>query len=866
VSVDEILENVKLPTLSKTLNDIIELEKINPVSIFNDIIKIIEKDPMLSVHIMKVANSPLLGFAKTVRSISHAVSLLGITQIRNIAFSFSVFDFIKKVKYSKEYGKVFKEVLKRSLMMSAIASILAKNKNKSNADELYISGLISNLGQMILFLYSPEKYSSVYIKGQALLKIEEKIFGTDHIEIGILFCRQEKLPSFLESAISNQYKLSEKTELNKIIYIASGIANFLLTDDQKQKKIIFDSLEGDIKKILGLSMEDIQTTINDLPIMMDSFMTDFPEVQSELTKIINTSSEIIIKLMKNELDLVMRSKEQVKREQHISGEKKFITHMLNLSKEFSVLLQPEKLINKLLEFFKTNLEDYDIKMLYRPQRTNSLIYYCNNKSLNGKFINISLSSVLLDSKSKDEPHFATREDIDVLGLESNLNHIAFPVSYHKNNFGFLILGVEDDLMKNTDYIIAYLRIIANIIANSFQNYFSFVNIKVEIQKKEKIANELINNDKKLINYESNELVLSRSNVLEGILPIIFHKLKNKLTPILGYSQLVATLSKDEKIVEKLKKIERNANELTSLLESLRYSFKSEKIIKKKENINDIIFKMESFFFKLEESANISIGLDLDHSIEDILLDRGQIINLIINLVENSVNSLENKDEILKKIEIRTLLDNDTIKLIIKDNGIGIRKNDMFKIWAPFYSTNKDKAGIGLTACEKVLMNHGAKYKFISDVGKGAEFIAEFPVKILPVDQPTQKKEKFTDLDLNVLIVDDEESLVVLMKEILQIDTKLNIYTTTRGNEAIKLIDEHNFSVIVSDIQMPGVSGIDIFNHLKQKGISDRLVMVTANPYLVDIADFLKSNKIKYLKKPFELMEFRRLVNEKIDNE
>ena len=486
MSIDKILKSTKLPTLSKTLNDIIELEKTNPVSIFNDIIKIIEKDPMLSIHVMKVANSPLLGFAKTVRSISHAVSLLGITQIRNIAFSFSIFDFIKKIKYSKEYGKVFKEVLKRSLMMSAIASILAKNKKKSNADELYISGLISNLGQMILFLYSPEEYASIYTQGKSLLTLEKKTFGTDHIEIGILFCRQEKLPSFLESAISNQYKLSKKTELNKIICIASGITDFLLIEDKKQKKTIFDSLDSNIKEMLGLSMEDIKTTINDLPIMMDSFMTDFPEVQSELTRIINTSSEIIIKLMKNELDLVMRSKEQIKREQHISEEKNFITHMLNLSKEFSVLLQPETLIKRLLDFFKIHLEDYDIKMLYRPQRTNSLIYYCDNDSLNGKLINIDTSSVLLDSKNKDEPHFATKEDIVVLGLESNLNHIAFPVSYHKNNFGFLILGVEDNLMKNTDYIIGYLSVIANIIANSFQNYFSFVNIKIEIKKKKKL--------------------------------------------------------------------------------------------------------------------------------------------------------------------------------------------------------------------------------------------------------------------------------------------------------------------------------------------------------------------------------------------
>jgi len=862
MSVEKILKSVKFPTLSKTLNEIIELEKKNPVSIFNDMIKIIEKDPMLSVHIMKVANSPLLGFSKSVRSISHAVSLLGITHIRNIAFSFSIFDFIKKIKYSDKYGKTFKKIIKRSLMMSSISGILAKNRNKANSDELYISGLISNLGQIILFLYSPDKYVELYNSEccEDIIKAERKEFGTDFIEIGKAFCQKEDLPSFLESSIINQNELTEKTEINKIIFIASKITDFLLNENEETKEILLKKLDVDIKNILGLSIEDLQTTIKDLPVMMDSFMTDFPEAQSELNEIINLSSEIIINLMKKELDLVLQSKEQIKREKHIAGEKKFITHMLNLSKEFSALLQPEKLILTLLEYFKKNLNEYNIKILYKEK--NKLTFFCINCPLKDK--TIEQDSVLLLSKviRKDEPQFGTKEDIDKLKLESNLNQIFFPISYHKNNFGFLILGIDNSKMKNSDYIISYIRIITNIIANAFQNYYSFVNIKAEKQKKEKIASELIKNDEKLINYESNETILSRSNVLEGILPVIFHKLKNKLTPILGYSQLVAVLSKDEKIVGKLRKIERNANELSNLLDLLRYTFKSERLVRKKENINEIIFRMGPYFSKIEEEERIIVDLELDHSIEDLLLNRGQIINLLMNLVENSVEALKNKEVVLKKIDIKTALLGDIVKLTVKDNGIGIEEENLLKVWAPFYSTSEKKAGIGLTASEKVLNNHKAKYYFDSKIGEGTEFVAEFPLKDLADDDKSINKNKKTT-NSNILIIDDEETLVTLMKEILLIDNKWNIDTTTSGLEAIKMIDNNNYSLIISDIQMPEVSGMDIYNFMNKRGITDKLIMVTANPYINEIADFLKKNKIKYLKKPFELMEFRRLINEKI---
>ncbi len=864
MSVDKILENIKLPTLSKTLNEIIELEKNNPVSIFNDLIKIIEKDPLLSVHIMKIANSPLHGFAKSVRSISHAVSLLGSTQIRNIAFSFSIFDFIKKINYSKGYGKVFKSILKRSSMMSSVAGIIAKNKDYHNSDELYISGLVANLGQILLFLYSPKKYSKIFTQDKDLLLKEKKEFGINFMEIGIAFCKREGLPFFLESAINNQFKLSEKTELNKIIYITRGITDFLLTDTKKEKKIQFSSLEKEVKDILDLSMEDINNTIKDLPLMMDTFMTDFPEVQSELNKIINTSSEIIINLMKKELDLVLQSKEQIGREKHISKEKQFITHMLNLSKEFSVLLQPDKMIAILTDYFDKNLIEYKVKVLYRNPQNKDLTYFCDDKKLNGRLIEEDSATILTESKKKDEPLFASRDEVLALGLEPELNQIVFPVSYHKTNFGFLILGADNSLMKNIDYVISYLRIISNIIANSFQNYLSFVNLKKEKDKKEKIANELITNDKKLLNYELNETILSRSNVLEEILPVIFHKLKNKLTPILGYSQLLVNLSENNSIVEKLKRIERNANELTSIIDCMSHGFKSEELAKKNENLNEILNKMEPFFLSIEESKKISIEFSLDHSIKNFLLSRGQIINMVMNLVENSVDALQDKDEKSKKIEIKTFSSDNIVKLIIRDNGKGIADEDLLKIWSPFYSKYEIKAGIGLTACERVLMNHHAKYSFNSEVGVFTEFTAEFPLDDVDEKQQHQKRDVSSGTGLNILILDDEEPLVILMKEILQIHTNLNIFTVTKGADAIQLINENKFDLIISDIQMPGINGIDIFNHLKSKGIEDRLLMVTGNPYINEIAKFLKKNKIKFLKKPFELMRFRRLVNERIE--
>lgn len=122
----KIIDSIQLPTLSKTLFEIIEVEKANTISFLDDIKRIVERDPLLSAHILKVANSPLYGFSHKVRTISHAIGLLGVRKIRTMAFSFSVFDFLKKVDYKTEYGEVFNLILKKSLLNSALATILAK--------------------------------------------------------------------------------------------------------------------------------------------------------------------------------------------------------------------------------------------------------------------------------------------------------------------------------------------------------------------------------------------------------------------------------------------------------------------------------------------------------------------------------------------------------------------------------------------------------------------------------------------------------------------------------------------------------------------------------------------------------------------
>ncbi len=225
----KIFNSIKLPTLSKTLFDIVELEKQNKPSYIIDFRKIIEKDPLLSAQILRISNSSAYGFAGQVRSIPHAISLLGVKKIRNIAFRFSISDFLKRVNYRPEYGVTFNKILKKSLLLSAISTILGQKTDYIDPDELYIAGLISKIGQLILFLYDPATYNTIYDEDeQEMISIEEYTFQTDHITLGQHFAEQWMLPSFMSEAISSHVTLKPTNERNKIFYIANKLANLLL--------------------------------------------------------------------------------------------------------------------------------------------------------------------------------------------------------------------------------------------------------------------------------------------------------------------------------------------------------------------------------------------------------------------------------------------------------------------------------------------------------------------------------------------------------------------------------------------------------------------------------------------------------------
>jgi len=228
-----------------------------------------------------------------------------------------------------------------------------------------------------------------------------------------------------------------------------------------------------------------------------------------------------------------------------------------------------------------------------------------------------------------------------------------------------------------------------------------------------------------------------NDVFREVLPVLFHKLKNKLTPILGYSQILKARATDDFSRDRLEKIEKNAGELTDCLNVMKDYFKPETRPRRPDNINRIVEKLKPGWQNKAVENQIDLHFALDPALPSLLLYSSQIELLLQNLVANAMTALAMKASAKKEIRLSTHVLDGRVKLFVRDYGIGIDVDDLDSIWTPFYTKFAGGAGLGLVICERIIANHGADCQVHSRAGECTEFEITFPL----ANKPEKKKIK-----------------------------------------------------------------------------------------------------------------------------
>jgi len=209
----------------------------DPIKNASDIAQVIEHDPSLSIRMLKIVNSAFFGFPATVKSIEHAISILGNNEIRSLVMATSMVEkFSNMPNATIDINSFWKHSLKTALFAKFLSDNHPKKRQLSTA---FISGLLHNVGKLVIYIKAPElaHAASLMAKTNNISEpdAEKSILGFNHAEIGGALLTLWKIPESIQSstAFHHQPELAVKhqDEAN-IIHIANKLAHADLTSEE----------------------------------------------------------------------------------------------------------------------------------------------------------------------------------------------------------------------------------------------------------------------------------------------------------------------------------------------------------------------------------------------------------------------------------------------------------------------------------------------------------------------------------------------------------------------------------------------------------------------------------------------------------
>jgi HD-like signal output (HDOD) protein len=209
----------------------------DPMKNAKDTAGIIEQDPSLSARMLKIVNSAFFGFPATIKTIDHAISILGDREIRMLVMTTSVVD-----KFSSMPNSILdmREFWAHSLKTALFAKFLADNHpKKRQLASVFISGLLHDIGRLILYTKAPDlaRAAALLAKSNQLSEIdaEASIFGFNHAQLGGALLEMWQIPASIQNATTfhHQPELapSDKDETN-ITYLANKLTHIDTTSEE----------------------------------------------------------------------------------------------------------------------------------------------------------------------------------------------------------------------------------------------------------------------------------------------------------------------------------------------------------------------------------------------------------------------------------------------------------------------------------------------------------------------------------------------------------------------------------------------------------------------------------------------------------
>ncbi len=370
---------------------------------------------------------------------------------------------------------------------------------------------------------------------------------------------------------------------------------------------------------------------------------------------------------------------------------------------------------------------------------------------------------------------------------------------------------------------------------------------------------------------------------------IAHELRTPMTLIIGpLEDIVADKSLDQKLSKKLNSIHRVANRLLDLVNQILEFRKTEtnnRILKvKKANLISHIYEIGLRYKELYLKKNIDFRILLPQNAIEMYFDQ-EIISLILDNLLTNAFKYTNEGKI--ELNVRETVESNVeyVEVSVRDTGVGISEEDLQKVFHRYYQAKNRPnqvtgTGIGLSLVKNLVDLHEAEISVKSEIKKGTTFTVKFlrnnsypdAIHLENTDKIADDyHEPETDQKPLVLVVEDNEDIVEYICDCLE--ESYDLLTAINGKAGYDLACEKTPDIIISDIMMPVMDGMEFCRNIKQNILTSHIpvILLTAKTSVQDKADGYDAGADSYMTKPFSgnllksrvknLMQTRPKLNE-----
>ena len=358
---------------------------------------------------------------------------------------------------------------------------------------------------------------------------------------------------------------------------------------------------------------------------------------------------------------------------------------------------------------------------------------------------------------------------------------------------------------------------------------------------------------------------------------IAHDFNNILMGIQGNASLMfLKIDSDHPNYEKIKNIENYVQNGTALTKQLLGFARRGKYIVKATDINEIIEKSSSLFARTRKE--VRVHTDLYETIWTVEVDRGQLEQVLLNLYVNAWQAMPDGGDLYLKTE-NIVLDRSYVKpykvepgryvkISVSDTGMGIAKETQKRIFEPFFTTKEmgRGTGLGLASVYGIIKNHAGYINVDSELDQGTTFTIHLPASGKQIVEETAINAAIIRGSGTILLIDDEQMFLEVGGEMLQ-EIGFNVLSAKSGREAIDILQNsrEKINLIIMDMIMPGMSGSETFDRLKE--IKPAVRILLSSGYALDdqATKILRRGCSGFIQKPFNINQLADKIHRILAN-